>query len=169
MMQPDELKTIAKSCLGRVRMRYPKYRKYLDGVKFIIREDMATNAAEANHESGHINLNMQILCHPLNEGGIEDTVLHELAHIIANRLATANVNHSVIWRSVCKKIGGSGRKNHTFTVPMELQERERMQQVELTCPMCKENRISLDPRRAMKMLMGVCGYLCGDCGSKQRR
>lgn len=167
MMDSKQLTTIAKATLGRVRMRFPKYRPFLKDVKISVRQDMNLAAAAANHETGDLMLNEQILCHPLNEGGIEDTVLHELGHIIANRLATANVNHSVIWRSVTKKIGGSGDKHHNFTVPTELQDRHKQELVEMTCPKCKSNRIQLEPRRALKMLMGVCGYLCGPCGSKR--
>lgn len=167
-MSEDEMVTIGKAVLGKLRMRYPRYRKYLEGVQFKASgstvSQMTLEAAMADHTSGKVYLNPMILGHPLNEGCIDETVLHELAHIIANRLSTANVNHSVIWRSVYKKIGGVDGKTHNFVVPTELQEKWEANLTEVPCPKC-EKKMKLDPRRAMKMAMGVCLYVCGKCKS----
>lgn len=169
MLSENELVTIAKSILGQVRMKYPKYRKYLEDVQIKASgttvSQMTIEAAMADHTSGKLYLNPAILGHPLNEGCLDETVRHELGHIIANRLATANVNHSVIWKSVVKKIGGNGDKHHNFVVPMELQERFQSNLKTVPCPKCKKGKLQLDPRRLMKMMMGMCMYVCGDCAN----
>lgn len=167
MEETDKLVLSAKLIINEVRMRHPKYRKFLDGVKVKVKSGMGLAAAMACTDTGKIYLNEDILTHAdTKPSDFRDTVLHETAHVIANRLATGNVGHSVIWKSIAQKIGGTGNKSHSLSVSKEARKEFEDSLVGMPCPVCKERKLLLEPRQALKMLTGQQGYVCGDCAKK---
>ena len=59
-----------------------------------------------------IKLNMHHLLH--NKEDFNNTIIHEVAHIIAYE-AFKDTGHGTAWKYICKKIGGSGKRCHSYS------------------------------------------------------
>lgn len=62
-----------------------------------------------------IRLNVDMINNSSFEHIIEDTLPHELAHIIC-MFTKSDRGHGKVWKSVCKTLGGSGERCHSEQV-----------------------------------------------------
>lgn len=47
---------------------------------------------------------------------IDEVVPHEVAHLVSDKVHEQRTHHSKLWKEVCLKLGGTGRKCHTMAV-----------------------------------------------------
>lgn len=108
-----------------------------------------------------IRLNYQLLQeHPREM--IEETIPHELAHIVANRLFGSRIKpHGNEWRGVMQAFGKSPDVQHSMAV--EPSRRLRRFQYHCGCP----TGVQLTSIRHKRVRRGAA-YLCRKCGQRLR-
>jgi predicted SprT family Zn-dependent metalloprotease len=93
--------------------RFPEYADYLKPVYFEVNNRFTRRLADANRVYGRIRLSGVFFGDPRNYHAFEDTVLHELAHILNRSGGSA---HGFEWRAIARKIGCDGKRLSRGTV-----------------------------------------------------
>lgn len=88
----------------------------------------------------------------------ENTIIHEIAHIITTRLYPRASAHGREWKVVFQKLGGNGQRCHNYDLAGTTIAANR---IEATCS-CKTHHISKIVANRMKK---GAGYTCRVCKS----
>jgi SprT protein len=131
-------------------------------VHFNLRGKAAGMVVYPPHGVAFIRYNQQML---LENGDtfIEQTVPHEVAHLVARRLHGSAIRpHGTEWRKVMKLFAADPVRCHSFTVSSA--NRRQMRYFLYQC-VCQDHRLSAI--RHHRSLAGVT-YLCRRCGSPLR-
>ena len=102
---PEELLREAKRILAETRRDFPHYKRDLDRVQIRMSSRLTRSAGNADPRSGLVQLSVPIFCLEENASGYRNTVLHEIAHVIAGPHVPA---HGRVWRDRFLEIGGNG-------------------------------------------------------------
>ena len=117
-----------------------------------------TSAGMAYWFSGKIRLNNGLLvAHTLDEM-LNQTLPHELAHIIAGRMEGRKMGHGPRWRNIMRNLGLNPDRCHGMEVEHLKTRRERSYPA--TCG-CGDRTLSI--RRGNRMRRTGCTYRCGKC------
>mgnify|MGYP001050312965 CR=1 FL=1 len=114
---------------------------------------MRSTAGRAFWPEGKIELNPKLI--DLSEDEVSNTLLHELAHLLAYaRAGRKRIKaHGSEWRQACCDLGiPNERATHNLPLP----SREMARQWRYTCPTCKKG---IERVRKMKRYAG-CYYCC---------
>lgn len=117
-------------------------------------------AGTAQWQSGRINLNDGLLSGGNAEQMCAQTVPHELAHIIANRLAGRKISHGKIWKQVMRTLGVEPLLYHTMDVSKLRTRTERVYPAACGCD-TTDRTISI--RRGNNILRNKATYTCRLC------
>ena len=151
---PDELLREAKRILAETRRDYPHYKRDLDRVQLRMSGRLTRSAGNADPRSGLVQLSVPIFCLEENAAGYRNTVLHEIAHVIAGPNVPA---HGKVWRSRFIEIGGNGERTHSF------RSARQHRQFPAECEKCGEE-VMLGARRFGRLRRGARDYVHIGCG-----
>lgn len=73
-------------------------------------------AGEANLTDSVISMNINYLYSKDAKRFVTETILHELAHIVAHRMYNST-GHDVKWKNTCVWLGGNGIRCHEYSTP----------------------------------------------------
>ena len=113
----SELLRRAERILETVRRRHPEHAAYLQDLRFRLSTRFTATAGRAYWQEGLIELSKPIFELPENAEGLRNTVRHEIAHVVANRMHRRNLGHSEPWQQVFLELGGDGRRCHSLERP----------------------------------------------------
>ena len=119
-------------------------------------------APSRNKVDNIIRLNQGMLQDPaLHEEMVNDTIAHELAHIITGHLYPDERGHGRQWRRIARVLGGSGNRSHRLDVT-----HHRVRSVRRIPYHCSNENCGrtyqLTMIRHNRVLKGE-SYLCGHC------
>ena len=86
-------------------------RQYLNGVEIRFSGRLRRSAGTAKLKTNRVVLNIRLLV--ANPDNILEVIVHEAAHLLANRLY-AERGHGPAWKELMKKLGFSPRRTHTM-------------------------------------------------------
>lgn len=121
-------------------------------------------AGFATYRTNTITLNSDYLTSPSYKEFLNETPLHELAHIVAGKLGRST-GHDKVWRNVCYAFGLKGNRCHSFETPENAKQRKARKPAQVHtvyCP-CMEHKIG--HTRYKRMVAGEV-YLCTVCKQK---
>ena len=91
-----------------------------------------------------------------------NTIAHEIAHAVC-ALTTGNLTHNAEWQRVCRALGGTGERCHTYDTE-QVRVRPRQPRVAVVCS--NGHTLKAGPIQAKRMAEGAL-YRC-KCGSLVR-
>jgi predicted SprT family Zn-dependent metalloprotease len=100
----------ARKIRNRLAGEFPEYRDKLMQVCISINPRLRVTAGRAWWQQQRIEINPHLYKRPENWHDLADTVVHELAHILADK----KEGHGKQWRAIAKKLGGNGKRCHTL-------------------------------------------------------
>lgn len=146
-----KLHRLAFEVLGKLEEDFPEYEEQLSKVRFEWSGKM-TRAAGNARSTGLIRFSAQIWSIGENHfDAFRNTVLHEIAHIIAG----ARHGHDDVWKRIAMNIGCTGERCHQLEVPKSKPRQE------WPCSVCAETML-LGPRQINKAKRGY-SYRHGSC------
>ena len=140
--------------LAATRRAYPHYKHALDRVTIRLSTRLTRSAGNADPRTGVVQLSEPIFRLDENAHGYRNTVLHEIAHVIAGPDVRA---HGPEWRAIFIEIGGNGRRTHEFRAAGQHRTHEAK------CSSCGEV-IELGTRRFNRLIAGARDYIHIGCG-----
>ena len=117
-----------------------------------------TCAGMAYWTTGRVRINAGLLTGDTLAEMCEQTVPHELAHIIANRMLGRKSGHGSLWKSVMRQLGLEPNRCHNMEVAHLKTRHERSYPAACGC-----GDRTLTVRRGNRMLRTGCKYRCGKC------
>jgi SprT protein len=117
------------------------------------------SAGMAFWKTGKVRLNNGLLTGDTVEEMTQQTVPHELAHIIAGRMMGRKMGHGSLWKRIMRKFGLDPDRCHEMEVAHLKTRHERSYPAACGCA----SRTSLSVRRGNRMLRTGCTYRCGGC------
>lgn len=149
-----DLQQEAEAILAEVIGRFPQYRDSLEGTTIRLSGRLTSSAGNACPKRKEIGLSLPIFSLEENRGEYRNTVLHELAHIIAGPRARA---HGRQWREIFLNLGGNGQRTH------QMRARGRHRQHPVECEKCRES-LEVSTRLKNSIAKGKRDYLHIGCG-----
>lgn len=149
-----DLQMEAEEILSEVLERFPKYRDRLEGTTVRLSGRLTSSAGNACPQRRQIGLSLPIFSLTENRGEFRNTVLHELAHIIAGPKARA---HGSEWKSIFLELGGNGKRTH------QMRARGRHRRHPVQCEKCNES-LEVSTRLRNSIAKGKRDYLHVGCG-----
>ena len=155
-MSRDEksLRAEALRILADTRRDFPHYKRDLDRVQIRMSTRLTRSAGNADPRSGLVQLSEPIFSLDENAPGYRNTVLHEIAHVVAGPDVPA---HGKVWKSIFLELGGDGSRTHNFRAA-----RQHKTHV-ARCAKC-EGEVELGTRRYHRLLAGARDYVHVGCG-----
>ncbi len=150
----DHLQFEADTILEEVCHRFPHYRDQLQGVSIRMSGRLTSSAGNACPRRKQIGLSLPIFSLEENRGEFRNTVLHELAHVIAGPRVRA---HGVEWRRIFLELGGNGKRTH------QMRARGRHHRHAVHCEKCHDS-IEVGTRMRNSIAKGRRDYLHVGCG-----
>lgn len=110
-----------------------------------------------------IRLNLGMLQDPiLHDDMVNDTVAHELAHIVCHHLHPKARGHNQWWRSIALTLAGTGKRTHDYDVSAHRIRKMKRFQYQCSNPQCAKD-YELSAIRHNRVLRGA-SYYCAVCG-----
>ena len=88
-----------------------EFEEKLGEITVSINARLKTTAGRAKHREQSIELSYYIFLEEANRSEFRNTVLHELAHLLAG----CGNGHNATWKAMHRKLGGSAKRCHTMT------------------------------------------------------
>ena len=120
-------------------------------------EHIGTCAGMAYWTSGRIRINVDLLEGDTLDEMARQTLPHELAHVIANRLEGVKSGHGTTWKHVMRMFGLKPTRTHDMEVE-HLRRRTRTAECRCDCKTWE-----LTARRVNAMNRGTKRYRCPSC------
>ena len=149
-----ELESEAKLIFDELYEQFHKYRSRLIGTDIRLSRRLTSSAGNACPKRKQVGLSLPIFSLKENRDQYRNTVLHELAHIIAGSDVKS---HGEEWRSIFLEIGGNGERTHQ----MRAQGRHRREMV--YCESCREE-LEVGIRVSRRIAKGQRNYQHVGCG-----
>jgi len=149
----NELQHEAEQILQQVRERFPHYRESLEGTTIRLSGRLTSSAGNACPKRKQIGLSIPIFSLKENREEYRNTVLHELAHIIAGPKVQS---HGKEWRDIFIELGGNGKRTH------QMRARGRHHRHMIQCEQCGTD-IEVSTRMKNSIAKGRRDYIHIDC------
>ncbi len=150
----ESLEAEASQILAEVKRRFPQYREALLSIEIRLSQRLTRSAGNADPRTGVVQLSEPIFRLEENAGAFENTVLHEIAHIIVGSDVRA---HGPEWRSTFLQLGGNGQRTHN------LRSSRQHRTHHARCSRC-DGEIELGTRRYRRLISGARDYVHVGCG-----
>lgn len=150
----ESLRREALKILAETRRDFPHYKRDLDRVLIRLSGRLTRSAGNADPRTGVVQLSEPIFSLKENAPGYRNTVLHEIAHVVAGPDVPA---HGKVWRSVFIELGGDGSRTHNFRAARQHKTHAA------TCAKCR-GEVELGTRRFHRLLAGARDYIHIGCG-----
>lgn len=151
-----ELEDKAVTLLHNLIERFPEYKAQLDTVYFKWTARMDRTAGTASL-SGLVKLSKPIFTVPENQHDFEDTILHEIAHVICGR----GRGHSKRWKKIATTIGCSGERCHS----LKTRPTRRVSRAYVFCTKC-DAIIEVSKTFQTRVANGTTKRVWHKCGGK---
>ncbi|MEE2857140.1 MAG: SprT-like domain-containing protein [Planctomycetota bacterium] len=152
--QQQWLQQEADRTLADVIEKHPQYSEVLVGTSIRISSRLTRSAGNACPESRTVGISEPIFSVEENLPQLRNTILHELAHVIAGPDAKA---HGKVWRSIFIEIGGNGERCH------QLRARGQHRSFQAKCERCQED-VEVGTRVWNRLKGGSRDYSHQGCG-----
>ncbi len=152
--QQQWLQQEADRILSEVRDEHPHYSDVLVGTSIRISKRLTRSAGNACPESRTVGISEPIFSVEENLPQLRNTVLHELAHVIAGPDVQA---HGKEWRSIFIEIGGNGERCH------QLRARGQHRSFQARCEKCQDD-VEVGTRVWNRLKAGSRDYRHQGCG-----
>ncbi|MHC4936578.1 MAG: SprT family zinc-dependent metalloprotease [Planctomycetota bacterium] len=150
----EALRREALRILAETRRDHPRHKHALDRITIRISRRLTRSAGNADPRTGVVQLSEPIFRLEENAHGYRNTVLHEIAHVIAGPEVRA---HGPEWRGIFLELGGNGRRTHEFRTSGQHRRHEAR------CSGCG-GTVELGTRRHRRLLAGARDYIHVGCG-----
>ena len=149
----SEAKNIRNQCVIILKDRgFVKRASRLETTTIKINTRTTVTAGRAWPLKNEIQLSAKIFGDIENEHGFENTVTHELAHLIAK------FGHGSEWKNMHRLLGGDGQRCHNFKCERRSPQNTKF----VTCPNCNE-RLEMGSRKYSNYMKGKA-YRHNKCG-----
>lgn len=128
--------------------------RYTPDVRFF---NTSTTAGKASKMGNYVAYNTEIA--RVAGSAFENTIIHEIAHIVTFRLYPSAKPHGKEWKSIFVKLGGNGRRCYSYDITGSSVVKNR---TKAKCS-CKTHLITT--QKVNKMKKGVT-YTCKLCKTK---
>lgn len=142
------------SILEQVRQGFPHHRSALEGCEIRISHRLTRSAGNACAKTRTVGISAPIFTARENHPQFRNTVLHELAHVIAGSRVQA---HGTRWRKIFIEIGGNGERCH------EMRARGQHYQHQAVCQGCG-SEVEVGTRVWNRLKAGSRDYYHQGCG-----
>lgn len=140
--------------------KFPQFRNYILGVNFEASNRMISSAGQAWAYRNLIQLSLAFFADNHNyQEQFRDTVLHELAHIIAKKKYGAIRQHGIEWKNIASTIGAQPERCHNMQLASGFTRRKGGI---IPCTLCKIP-IELGPTQYRRYLQTKVGYCHSKC------
>ena len=112
MKTHSELMRDAREILRDTAGRYPEYAEVINSTGIEWNSRLRTTAGRGSSYLKRIQLSSVIFDHEQNQDSFRNTVLHELAHVLAG----CEHHHNYVWRMVARRIGCNAQRTHRMAV-----------------------------------------------------
>ena len=101
------------NCIKLAEKLYPEIEGALEDVKVLFNlRGRAAAQARVHHRDNRREIRINVEAYSLRpQEMLEDTVPHEVAHLVCNILGNDR-GHGANWKRVCKELGGTGETHH---------------------------------------------------------
>lgn len=99
------------------------------------------------------------------EAFVQETVPHEIAHVLCHLLHPRARPHGPEWRVIMQRLGAEPKRCHAFEIP-KTASRKRQQRWPYQCH-CREHLLS--STRHYRVVRGQSSYQCTSCGETLRQ
>lgn len=106
MLSLNEVMELANDTLRVVRLRHPEYAPLLRGTFFVFDASIEDHGYGGTANWGGRVAMAPNSCMQSNRHEVAQMILHELAHVIAER-TTPGTGHGVLWQRINETLGGS--------------------------------------------------------------
>lgn len=134
--------------------RFPQYANTLKDISFKVNKRMRTTAGRADYVDKQVEIALQVFSDPNNIEQLKETILHEIAHILA-----PFQGHNVRWKRIATQIGCSAMRCHS----MDVQRNKRKDRICVPCPNCG-TQVQFGPTQYRRAQNGV-KYRHKQCGA----
>ena len=150
--------TLAKAAWERFVEKCTPYQKKKLGTfpKIVWEKRGFRIAGEANLTDNVISMNINYLYSSDANRFVTETIIHELAHIVAYRVYNSG-GHDAKWRNTCLWLGGNGVRCHEYKTPINKPGYTTMKVFKCTCGV----QFEFTEKQAKKYLGGE--YRCHKC------
>lgn len=152
----SDLEREACAILAEVRARFPEHAAALAPVRIRISRRLVRSAGNADPRRGLVQLSEPIFRLEENAPMFRNTVLHEVAHVIAGPDVRP---HGREWRAIFLSLGGDGRRTHSLRAAGEHRPRPAR------CVRCA-GTVEIGPRRLRRLILGHRRYIHVGCGGR---
>jgi len=144
----------AESILEEIRGGFPQYRSALDGTRIRISRRLTRSAGNVCVKTRTVGISEPIFAVEENLPQFRNTVLHELAHVIAGDEVQP---HGSRWKSIFLEIGGNGVRCH------EMRARGQHHSHQARCDRC-DQEVEVGTRIWNLLRAGSLDYFHEGCG-----
>jgi predicted SprT family Zn-dependent metalloprotease len=139
---------------------YPCYADALRRAWFLANRRLRTSAGQARYRDSRVSLNPYLYALEANRGEFRNTVIHELAHLVAG----AGKGHGPKWKAVFRHMGGNGQRCHNLEGASAFRAApRRTRKVKVECQGCG-HVLEMGIVRARRMASGRRTYRHASCG-----
>lgn len=135
---------------------FPEYRERLLRMNVELSSRMTSAAGKASYRTNTIKISTVFFRREENLPHLQNTVTHEVAHLLAGHGA----GHGPIWRAIHRKLGGTGERCHSMS--NGLAPRATRRRYKLSCLTCGWHAM-VGVVRWRRQFHGEAQYLCNRC------
>jgi len=167
-MNANEIIRRANEIRDRLIVEHPDLAAGLRGVTFKVSARMTRSAGNARPAKGLVTLSLPFFSNPDNAGEFENTVTHEIAHILSPSTrqypGQRRDPHGPHWKAMHRRLGGTGEVYHR----MDVADGYRQQRTQVPCSCGCGQPMNLGPTQAKRARAGTRYYLKGHTPRRPR-
>ena len=119
-----------------------------------------TNAGKAQYSTHRVSFN--IILAENNREDFDNTVIHELAHLVTKmKFPAAKQHHGPEFKFVFIRLGGNGKRGHTYDCSHVPKRKKTVHIYKCTCQIHQISSI-----RHNKILRKMASYRCANCDTR---
>ena len=117
---------VAVECLFKAQRLYGLSDEWREGIQIKF-QNKGRTAGTASVKRGQmiLSFNEQMLCAEHRDRLLNDTIPHEIAHLVCFSLPQLGKNHDRGWKRVCIQLGGNGERCHDLPLARARKTRKR--------------------------------------------
>ena len=150
MKRASDIQAEARAIRDRLAAEHPELAGKLRGIDIATSTRMTRSAGNANYARKTVKLSVPFFADEHNfETHLENTVKHELAHLLAGQ----GTGHGPAWRAMHRRLGGTAERTHDMALSEGYANR-RAARVEVPCARCG-GPLLLGPRQQTRHREGA--------------
>lgn len=102
----------AKDVRDELADTHAEYREIVERIRIKLNWRLKTTAGQAFTKKLVVQINPRIFARAENRPALRNTVIHEIAHVVADFVHGRRVSHGQAWRRICARLGGTTSRTH---------------------------------------------------------